>query len=114
MMDPGITRKVLHEGCTLKLTEASLNVSAKTAANSVRRYRANGVDDLRDRFSRPRCSPWQTGPFAICSDWWMLPQCGICRRDVLSFAAQPEPELFRSTHLSISGRRVCIFVACVA
>ena len=48
-----MARKVLHDGCTLKLAAASFNVSAKTAAKWVRRYRASGVADLRDRSSRP-------------------------------------------------------------
>src|SRR5665213_3786928 len=48
-----MARKVLAEGCTLKLAAASFNVSAKTAAKWVRRYRASGVADLRDRSSRP-------------------------------------------------------------
>ena len=33
-----LARKVLHEGCTLKLAADSFNVSAKTAAKWVRRY----------------------------------------------------------------------------
>jgi len=55
-----LARKVLDERCTLKLAAASFNVSAKTAAKWVRRYRANGVADLRDRSSRPHRSPRQT------------------------------------------------------
>ena len=37
-----LARKVLHEGCTLKLAAASFNVSAKTAAKWVRRFRELG------------------------------------------------------------------------
>ena len=48
-----LARKVLAEGCTLKLAAASFNVSAKTAAKWVRRYHACGVDGLRDHSSRP-------------------------------------------------------------
>ena len=55
-----LAKKVLHEGCTLKLAAASFNVSAKTAAKWVRRYREHGVADLHDRSSRPHCSPRQT------------------------------------------------------
>jgi len=60
-----LARKVLHEGCTLKLAAASFNVSAKTAAKWVCRYREHGVADLRDRSSRPRRSPQQTGATMI-------------------------------------------------
>jgi len=60
-----LAKKVLGEGCTLKLAAARFNVSAKTAAKWVRRYREHGVDDLRDRSSRPRCSPRQTAAATI-------------------------------------------------
>jgi len=60
-----LARKVLNKGCTLKLAAASFNVSARTAAKWVRRYRAGGVADLWDRSSRPRCSPRQTAPALI-------------------------------------------------
>ncbi|MEO6966142.1 MAG: IS481 family transposase [Acidobacteriaceae bacterium] len=48
-----MAKKVLHEGCTLKLATASFNVSAKTCAKWVRRYREAGPGDLGDRSSRP-------------------------------------------------------------
>lgn len=38
------------------------NVSAKTVAKRVKRFRADGVDALRDRSSRPLSSPSQTLP----------------------------------------------------
>ncbi len=60
-----LARKVLEQRCTLKLAAASFNVSAKTAAKWVYRYRASGVADLRDRSSRPHCSPRQTGPAIV-------------------------------------------------
>ena len=44
-----LAKKVLLEGFTLKLAAASFNVSAKTAAKWVGRYRAQGVGGLRDR-----------------------------------------------------------------
>lgn len=47
-------RKVLLERCTLKLTAASFNVSQKTVAKWVRRYREGGTAALCDRRSRPR------------------------------------------------------------
>jgi len=60
-----LARKVIEERCTLKLAAASFNVSARTAAKWVHRYRFGGVADLRDRSSRPRCSPRQTGPAIV-------------------------------------------------
>ena len=48
-----MAREVLAERCTLKLAAASFNVSAKTAAKWVRRYRASGSAGMRDRNSRP-------------------------------------------------------------
>jgi transposase InsO family protein len=47
-------RKVVDQGLTLKLAAASFNVTAKTAAKWVRRYREAGAADLCDRSSRPR------------------------------------------------------------
>jgi transposase len=38
------------------------NTTAKTVAKWVERYRAEGVDGLRDRSSRPHSSPSQTAP----------------------------------------------------
>jgi transposase InsO family protein len=54
-----LARKVLEQGCTLKLAAASFNVSARTAAKWVRRYQARGADGLRDLSSRPHRSPRQ-------------------------------------------------------
>ncbi|HEX5284635.1 MAG TPA: IS481 family transposase, partial [Bryocella sp.] len=48
-----LARRVVMEGCTLKLAAASFGVSAKTAARWVRRYREEGAGGLRDRSSRP-------------------------------------------------------------
>ena len=55
-----LARRVLQAGCTLKLAAASFNVSAKTAAKWVRRYRGRGAEGLRDLSSRPHRSPRQT------------------------------------------------------
>jgi transposase len=46
-------QKVVLEGLTLKLAAASFNVSAKTAAKWVGRYREAGGAGLGDRSSRP-------------------------------------------------------------
>jgi len=48
-----LAKRVLGEGLTLKLAAASFNVSAKTAAKWVRRYREAGAAGLGDRSSRP-------------------------------------------------------------
>ena len=48
-----MARKVMEQGVTLKLAAASFNVTARTAAKWVRRYREQGVAGLCDRSSRP-------------------------------------------------------------
>jgi transposase InsO family protein len=55
-----LARRVVEQGCTLKLAAASFNVSAKTAAKWLRRYREQGVAGLKDRSSRPDNSPRRT------------------------------------------------------
>jgi transposase InsO family protein len=55
-----LAKKVLEQGFTLKLAAANFNVSAKTAAKWVRRYREQGAADLGDRSSRPHRSPRST------------------------------------------------------
>jgi len=49
-----MARRVVEQGFTLKLAAASFNVSAKTAAKWVRRFREQGVAGLSDRSSRPQ------------------------------------------------------------
>ena len=48
-----LARKVLHQGATLKAAAAAFNVSPKTAAKWVRRYRLRGAEGLADHSSRP-------------------------------------------------------------
>ena len=48
-----MARTVLARGCTLKAAAAAFNVSAKTAAKWVARYRIAGAAGLVDRSSRP-------------------------------------------------------------
>lgn len=55
-----LAKRVLFEKVTLKLAAASFNVSAKTAAKWVRRYRELGRAGLGDRSSRPHRSPRTT------------------------------------------------------
>jgi transposase InsO family protein len=52
-----LVRTVLEEGFTLKRAAARFNVSAKTAAKWVRRFREEGAGGLHQRSSRPLCSP---------------------------------------------------------
>jgi transposase InsO family protein len=49
-----MARKVVVEGLTLKRAAARVNVTEKTAAKWVRRYRDAGSSGLGDRSSRPR------------------------------------------------------------
>ena len=55
-----LAKAVVERGCTLKAAAAAFNVSAKTAAKWVRRYREQGAAGLRDRSSRPGRSPRST------------------------------------------------------
>ena len=55
-----LANKIMIEKVTLKAAAAAFNVSPKTAAKWVRRYRSLGVPGLRDRSSRPRRSPRRT------------------------------------------------------
>jgi len=55
-----LAERVVVQGVTLKLAAASFNVSAKTAAKWVGRYREHGPGGLPDRSSRPRSSPRRT------------------------------------------------------
>ena len=55
-----LARYVLEQGGTLKAAAAAFNVSAKTAAKWVRRYRVSGSAGLRDLSSRPHRSPRRT------------------------------------------------------
>jgi transposase len=48
-----LARTVLEHGVTLKLAAARFNVSAKSAAKWVRRYRELGQAGMGDRSSRP-------------------------------------------------------------
>ena len=48
-----MAKRVVEQGCTLKAAAAAFNVSAKTAAKWVSRYRRVGASGLVDRSSRP-------------------------------------------------------------
>ena len=55
-----MSKLVVERGSTLKAAAAAFNVSGKTAAKWVRRYRQLGPAGLKDRSSKPHRSPRQT------------------------------------------------------
>ena len=55
-----LAKFVVERGCTLKAAAAAFNVSARTAAKWVRRYREHGRSGLTDLSSRPHSSPRRT------------------------------------------------------
>jgi transposase InsO family protein len=61
-----MVRSVIEGGLTKAAAALQFNVTAKTVAKWVKRFRAEGVDGLRDRSSRPHSLPSQTLP-ATCA-----------------------------------------------
>ena len=61
-----MVRAVVDGGMTRAAAARRFNTSPKTVAKWVDRFRAEGVDGLRDRSSRPLSSPDQTPP-ATCA-----------------------------------------------
>ncbi|WP_145929183.1 leucine zipper domain-containing protein, partial [Bradyrhizobium centrolobii] len=57
-----MVRSVVEGGLTKAAAALQFNVTAKTVAKWVKRFREEGVDGLRDRSSRPLSSPSQTLP----------------------------------------------------
>ena len=55
-----LAKKIMIERLTLNAAAAAFNVSRKTAAKGLGRYRALGLPGLRDHSSRPLRSPRQT------------------------------------------------------
>ena len=55
-----LAKKIMIEKVTLNAAAAAFNVSRKTAAKWVRRYRTLGLPGLRDGSSRPLHSPRRT------------------------------------------------------
>jgi len=60
-----MAKSVVDHGVTLKLAAASFNVTPKTAAKWVRRYRETGAAGLADRSSRPNRCPRTTSSSLI-------------------------------------------------
>lgn len=61
-----MVRSVIEGGLTQAAAALQFNVSAKTMAKWVKRFRAEGIGGLRDRSSRPHSLPGQTLP-ATCT-----------------------------------------------
>ena len=61
-----MVRAVVDGGLSKAAAARQFNTTAKTVAKWVERFRAEGVDGLRDRSSRPLSSPGQTPP-ATCA-----------------------------------------------
>src|SRR5437763_954359 len=57
-----MVRSVVEGGLNQADAACQFNTTSKTVAKWVRRFRAEGVDGLRDRSSRPHSSPSQTAP----------------------------------------------------
>ena len=61
-----MVRSVVEGGLSKAATARQFNVTTKTVAKWVNRFRTEGVDGLRDRSSRPHSLPGQT-PAATCA-----------------------------------------------
>jgi transposase InsO family protein len=61
-----MVRFVIDAGQSKAVAARQFNTTAKTVAKWIGRFRAEGVDGLRDRSSRPLSSPSQTAP-ATCA-----------------------------------------------
>ncbi len=83
-----LANKIMIEKITLKAAAAAFNVSRKTAAKWVQRYRILGLPGLRDRSSRPLHSPRRTSSERMA-------QVIALRRQLL-----PAYHIAQATHLS--------------
>src|SRR5215510_15957128 len=61
-----MVRSIVEEGLSKAAAARQFNVAPKTVAKWVKRFRAEGMDGLRDRSSRPHSLPGQT-PAAACA-----------------------------------------------
>ena len=109
-----LARSVVEEKSSLKLAAASFKVSAKTAAKWVRRYRAEGVAGLRDRSSRPRCSPRRASSSLLekvlalrrlrYNGWRIAREVGLSRATVSRILRRAGLNRIASRGLGIVGR----------
>ena len=77
-----MVRSVIKGGLTNAAAADQFNTTAKTVAKWVERFRAEGVDGLRDRSSRPHSLPSQTVP-ATCATVEALRRRG-CQKECVS------------------------------
>src|ERR1700721_359346 len=68
-----MVRSVIEGGLSKTAAARQFNTTPKTVAKWVERFRAEGVDGLRDRSSRPLSLPSQTAP-ATCAVVEVLPR----------------------------------------
>jgi len=83
-----LAKKIIIERVTLNAAAAAFNVSRKTAAKWLGRYRTLGLPGLQDRSSRPRHSPRTTSSQLIA-------QVIALRRQL-----RPAYQIAQATHLS--------------
>ena len=62
-----MVRAVLDCGLRKAVAARQFNTTPKTVGKWVERFRAQGVDGLKDRSSRPLSSPSQTAPAACAA-----------------------------------------------
>ena len=94
-----MARMAIYEGATLKAAAERFEVSAKTAAKWVRRYREQGRAGLGDLSSRPHRSPRQTSStllekvFALrrlrYNGWRISRELGLSRATISRILAAP-------------------------
>src|SRR5947208_14093732 len=80
-----LAKRVSQQGWTLKTAAAAFNVSAKTAAKWVGRYRELGREGVGDRSSRPQRSPCRTGADRVAQVETLRWQPRTCMRMVSPF-----------------------------
>ncbi len=57
-----IVRAVIHHQLSVKAAASPVGLSERSVRKWIARFRAEGMAGLRDRSSRPHCSPRQTPP----------------------------------------------------
>ena len=99
-----LAKMVVEQGGTLKAAADAFNVSAKTAAKWVRRYREHGQAGLKDFSSRPHRSPRQTSTF-------LLERVLLLRRQRWNGWRMPTPSA-RSAFLAVTRSGQCARRGC--
>ncbi|WP_375167034.1 leucine zipper domain-containing protein [Bradyrhizobium brasilense] len=101
-------RSVVEGGLTKAAAALQFNVSAKTVAKWIKRFRAKGVDGSRDRSSRPLSSPSQPPGSHMRRCRGVPPaaphrQADRARSRGLGSNCQPYPAPARSEQVGCSG-----------